>query len=342
MNGTFVVTRNQDSEGELEPEVRVKKVKLALRITSDLLPPLPPSPDSSSEDPPYKRTPPTRPSVPPPVCHIPPPAIVTLCEMWYKTKLLYDKYSRFDRRNGEGQLELQAIMENSGYRQRIRDAFFLFQYYNFTKFYQAIFMNYKTTTPNTRTEAFSLNSYIPRESFVRRESSSSTSSSSASSSTSWDQAMRSLTQVVASTSTLPLVREEEDPDLGPEDAEENPDLGPDDVSDNPEEQTQSELETNTYQSEVHASEVTTSPEHAPDADAGAGIVLPPPPPPAGPPPDEPHVVILLPPPAVRPRRRWQLDMPGVQQTQEEQDEEFRRDRQEFLHPEGRVKAALDR
>ena len=69
-------------------------------------------------------------------------------------------------------------------------------------------MNYKTTTPDTRTEALPLDSYIPRESFVRREPSSSASSSSASSSTSWDQAMRSLTQVVASKSTLPPAREE--------------------------------------------------------------------------------------------------------------------------------------
>ena len=49
----------------------------------------------------------------------------------------------------------------------------------------------------------------PRESFVRRET-----SSSASSSTTWNQAMRSLTQVVDGTSTLPPVLEEEDPDLG--------------------------------------------------------------------------------------------------------------------------------
>ena len=54
MNGIFVVTRNQDGEGEPEPEVKVKKMKLALRITSDLLPPLHPSPDSSSEDSPYR------------------------------------------------------------------------------------------------------------------------------------------------------------------------------------------------------------------------------------------------------------------------------------------------
>ena len=98
---------------------------------------------------------------------------------------------------------------------------------------------------------------------------------------------------------------------------------------------QSELETKIYQPEVNTSEETTPPEHEPDADACAGAV---PPPPAGPPPTGPEPVIPRP-PAVRPRRRWQL---GLQQTQEEQDEEFRRDRLEFLHLEGRLKEALDR
>ena len=69
--------------------------------------------------------------------------------------------------------------------------------------------------------------------------------------------MESLSQIA----TLPPVPEEED----------DPDLGPPD--DSPQEITQSEPETNIIiQAEVNTSQETTSPEHEPDADAGAGDI----------------------------------------------------------------------
>ena len=147
------------------------------------------------------------------------------------------------------------------------------------------------------------------------------SSSSSSSSTSWDRAMASLSQVAAASTLPPVAEHENDPDLGP----------PDDST----EITQSEPETNVHQSEVGPSQETSSPEHKPDADAGASDV---PAPPPGPPPDGPAQVIP-PPPAERPRRRWQF---GREQTLEEQDEEYQRDHQELLHLQGLVRDATER
>ena len=68
------------------------------------------------------------------------------------------------------------------------------------------------------------------------------------------------------------------------------------------------------------------------------MLVPVPAPPPGPPPDGPAQVIL-PPPAERPRRRWQF---GREQTLEEQDEEYRRDHQEFLHLQGLLRDATER
>ena len=145
--------------------------------------------------------------------------------------------------------------------------------------------------------------------------------------------MSSLTHVAA-TSTLPPVDEHaDDPDLDPPDErDDGPDLGPPD--DSPE-LTQSEAETNVFQPEVNASQETSSPEHEPNVDAGAGDV---PAPPLGPPPDGPAQVIP-PPPAERPRRRWQF---GREQTLDEQDEEYRRDHQELLHLRSLLRDATER
>ena len=145
--------------------------------------------------------------------------------------------------------------------------------------------------------------------------------------------MSSLTRVAA-TSTLPPVGEHaDDPDLDPHDEhDDDPDLGPPDDST---EISQSEPETNVFQPEVNTSEETSSPEHEPNADAGAGDV---PPPPPGPPPGG-EAQVIPPPPAARPRRRWQF---GREQTLDEQDAEYRREHQELLHLQDRLRDATER
>ena len=133
--------------------------------------------------------------------------------------------------------------------------------------------------------------------------------------------MTSLSQVAAAPTLPPIDEHEDDPDPGP--PNDSPEL------------TQSEAETNVYQPEVNPSQETSSPDHEPNADAGAGDV---PAPPLGPPPDGPAQVIP-PPPAERLRRRWQF---GREQTLEEQDEEYRRDHQELLHLQGLLRDATER
>ena len=180
--------------------------------------------------------------------------------MWFKIKELYDKHSLQDRRNQLGQYELRDLLERCGYNDRFREASFPLLYYRFGKFYEETFMK-RTTTPAQ----------------VQHQAQTTSSSSSSSSSTPWDRAMSSLSQVAAA-STLPPVDEHvDDPDLGPPDEhEDDPDLGPPD--DSPE-LTQSEAETNVFQTEVNPSQETSSLDREPDADAGAGDV---PAPPLGP------------------------------------------------------------
>ena len=250
------VTIRKETENESEPEVTVKKIKL--RITSDLDPPLSPSSDETHDDPPYHGVPPERPAAPPPRCDIPPPPIVPAREMWYKVKELYDKYTLQDRRNQLGQYELRDLLESCGYNDRFREASFLFQYYRFAKFYEEIFM--RQVAPPAQ---------------VQHQAQTTSSSSSSSGSTSWDRAMSSLSQVAAASTLPPVDEHADDPDLDPPDErDDDPDLGPPD--DSPE-LTQSEAETNVFQPEVNASQETSSPEHEPNADAGAGDVPAPPP-----------------------------------------------------------------
>ena len=131
--------------------------------------------------------------------------------------------------------------------------------------------------------------------------------------------MSSFTPTAAASTLPPVDEHEEDPDLDHHDERE---------------MTQSENETNVFQPEVGASEETSSPEHEPNADAGAGDV---PPPPPGPPPDG-RAQVIPPPPAERPRRRWQF---GREQTLDEQDEEYRREHQELLHLQDRLRDATE-
>ena len=236
--------------------------------------------------------------------------------MWFKIKELYDKHSLQDRRNRLGQYELRDLLEKCGYNDRFREASFLFQYYRFGKFYREIFM--KQTT-------------IPAQ--VQHRTQTTSNSSSLSSSTSGDRAMSSLSQVAAASTLPPVDEHANDPDLGPPDERENDlDLGPPD--DSPE-LTQSDAETNVFQPEVNLSQEISSPDHEPDAGAGAGDV---PAPPLGPHPDGPAQVIPAP-SAERPRCRCQF---GREQTLEEQDEEYRRDHQELMHLQGFLRDATER
>ena len=216
MKGAFVMTRNKDHEGEPEPEVKVEKVKIDLRITSDLLPHSPPSPDSSSGDPPYNGT---------------------LRQRDHRYLLQYAKFLRQlssrHTRCGTGLSSCTTSTTSStaateedkwsckpSWRILATDSASATRpscsntTYKFTKLYQEIFMNYKLTNTTPRTDALPLDSYIPRVFFVPRETSSNSSGSR--DSTTWDQAMRSLPQVAATASTLPPVQEEEDPDLVPD------------------------------------------------------------------------------------------------------------------------------
>ena len=128
---------------------------------------------------------------------------------------------------------------------------------------------------------------------------------------------------MSAASNLPPVGEHaDDPDLDPSDERNrNPDLGP--LSDSPD-LTQSDAGTEVFQPEVNASQDTSSLEHAPNADTGAGDVTAPP---QGSSPDGP-AQITPPPPADRLRRKWQFVR---EQTLDEVDEEYRREHQKLLH-----------
>ena len=99
--------------------------------------------------------------------------------------------------------------------------------------------------------------------------------------------MSSLLQVAAASTLPPVDEHANNSDLGPPDErDDDPDLDP---SDDSSELTQSEAETNVFQPKVYPSQETSSPDHEPDAGAGAGDVRAPP---LGPPSDGPAQVSL--------------------------------------------------